>query len=269
MHVRIRGRRRRARSSCASTSRRASSRPCCAAGATREPPDITARICGICPVAYQMSACAAIEAACGVTRRRADPAAAPPHLLRRMDREPHAARVPAARPGLPRLRERGVAGGAITAGSWSRGSRIKKAGNELIRAGRRARGASRSTCAWAASGGRRPARELRRLVERLEEARELALDTVRWAGALDFPELEEDYEFVALSRPGPLSAGGRPARLEPRARHRAGRVRGALRRGAGAALDGAALAAARARLLSGGPHGALGAQRRAALPARP
>src|SRR4051812_3591209 len=31
-----------------------------------EPPDITARVCGICPVAYQMSACAAIEAACGV-----------------------------------------------------------------------------------------------------------------------------------------------------------------------------------------------------------
>src|SRR5690242_4264421 len=32
-----------------------------------EPPDITARICGICPVAYQMSACAAIEDACGVS----------------------------------------------------------------------------------------------------------------------------------------------------------------------------------------------------------
>ena len=31
-----------------------------------EPPDITARICGICPVAYQMSACLAIEDACGV-----------------------------------------------------------------------------------------------------------------------------------------------------------------------------------------------------------
>src|SRR5215471_5750987 len=29
-----------------------------------EPPDITARICGICPVAYQMSACQAIEDAC-------------------------------------------------------------------------------------------------------------------------------------------------------------------------------------------------------------
>jgi hypothetical protein len=32
-----------------------------------EAPDITARICGICPVAYQMSACRAIEDACGVT----------------------------------------------------------------------------------------------------------------------------------------------------------------------------------------------------------
>ena len=31
-----------------------------------EPADITARICGICPVAYQMSACSAIEDACGV-----------------------------------------------------------------------------------------------------------------------------------------------------------------------------------------------------------
>ena len=32
-----------------------------------EPPDITARICGICPVAYQMSSCLAIEDVCGVT----------------------------------------------------------------------------------------------------------------------------------------------------------------------------------------------------------
>ena len=32
-----------------------------------EPPDITARICGICPVAYQTSAYLAIEEACGVT----------------------------------------------------------------------------------------------------------------------------------------------------------------------------------------------------------
>src|SRR3954452_6335942 len=30
-----------------------------------EVPDITARICGICPVAYQVSSCNAMEAACG------------------------------------------------------------------------------------------------------------------------------------------------------------------------------------------------------------
>src|SRR3990167_9016213 len=32
----------------------------------REAPDITARICGICPVAYLMSACAAMEDLCRV-----------------------------------------------------------------------------------------------------------------------------------------------------------------------------------------------------------
>jgi coenzyme F420-reducing hydrogenase alpha subunit len=33
----------------------------------REAPDVTSRICGICPVAYLMSACHAMEMACGVT----------------------------------------------------------------------------------------------------------------------------------------------------------------------------------------------------------
>ena len=32
-----------------------------------ESPDITARICGICPVAYQTSACWAVEQACGIS----------------------------------------------------------------------------------------------------------------------------------------------------------------------------------------------------------
>ena len=53
-------------SSCGSTSRRASSRRCCAAAALEEAPDITARICGICPVAYQTSACQAMEDALGI-----------------------------------------------------------------------------------------------------------------------------------------------------------------------------------------------------------
>ena len=54
-------------SSSASSSRRASSRRSCAAAQFTEAPDITARICGICPVAYQMSAVHAMEDALGVT----------------------------------------------------------------------------------------------------------------------------------------------------------------------------------------------------------
>ena len=72
----------------------------------REVPDITARICGICPVAYQMSACHALEKALGLADPAGDPQAPATALLRRVDREPRAARLPAARPRFPGLRER-------------------------------------------------------------------------------------------------------------------------------------------------------------------
>ena len=73
-----------------------------------EAPDITARICGICPVAYQMSAVRAMEDACGVAIDEG-----PLRDLRRLlycgewieSHEP--ARLHAARPRLPRLRQRG------------------------------------------------------------------------------------------------------------------------------------------------------------------
>ena len=47
-----------------------------------EAPDITARICGICPVAYQMSAVTAVEQALGRHGRPPDCSAAPAALLR-------------------------------------------------------------------------------------------------------------------------------------------------------------------------------------------
>ena len=47
-----------------------------------EAPDITARICGICPVAYQTSAFNAIEDALGVAGGREHHRAPPPHVLR-------------------------------------------------------------------------------------------------------------------------------------------------------------------------------------------
>ena len=68
--------------------------------------DITARICGICPVAYQMSACEAMEDALGVEVRPGSRDSAPPDLLRGVDGEPRPAPLHAPRARLPRLRER-------------------------------------------------------------------------------------------------------------------------------------------------------------------
>ena len=68
-----------------------------------EAPDITARICGICPVAYQMSAVHAMEDALGVKVSRPPAGPAPPALLRRVDRIPRPARLHAPRPGFSGL----------------------------------------------------------------------------------------------------------------------------------------------------------------------
>ena len=71
-----------------------------------EVPDITARICGICPVAYQTSGSLAIEQACGVT------VDGPIRELRRLVYcgewiESHAlAPIPAPRARFPGLRKR-------------------------------------------------------------------------------------------------------------------------------------------------------------------
>jgi coenzyme F420-reducing hydrogenase alpha subunit len=44
-------------------------------------------------------------------------------------------------------------------------------------------------------------RDLDALAEHLKWARDAALETVRWTATLDFPEFEQDYEFVALRHP--------------------------------------------------------------------
>ena len=172
-----------------------------------EPPDITARICGICPVAYQMSACAAVEDACGVTVDE------PIRRLRRLIYcgewiESHALHVFMLHAPDFLGYESAVAMARDHREIVERGLRIKKAGNELIAlvGGREVHPINvRVGGFWRAPGKR----ELRALTERLEEARELALETVRWTSRLDFPELEEDYEFVALSHPDdyPLERG--------------------------------------------------------------
>ena len=87
----------------------------------------------------------------------------------------------------------------------------------------------RSTCGSAASTRRRRGASSRPLAERLERARDAALETVRWVAGFDFPDCERDYEFVVAppSRRIPVQRG--PHRLEPGPRHRGARVRRPLR----------------------------------------
>ena len=66
-----------------------------------------------------------------------------------------------------------------------------------------------STSGSAGGTARRARRNSRPLVDRLERAREIALETVRLTAGFDFPDYEQDYELVALDQPGeyPIDRG--------------------------------------------------------------
>jgi sulfhydrogenase subunit alpha len=171
-----------------------------------EPPDITARICGICPVAYQMSACRAIEDACGVT---VDGQIA---ALRRLLYcgewiSSHALHIYLLHApdflGYP---------DAITLAQdhreiVERGLALKKAGNAIMtQIGGRAIHPINVRL-----GGfyRAPDRaEFRPLAEQLRRALDQAIDTVRWVSTFDFPGLELPHEFLALREPGRYAIDG-------------------------------------------------------------
>ena len=161
-----------------------------------EAPDLTARICGICPVAYQMSAVHAIERACGVT------VGGQLRALRRLLYcgewiESHALHIymlhapdflaVANVVELARLEPRIV----------ERGLELKRVGNDIIAllGGREIHPVNVKV------GGfyRVPTRsELRTLAERVAVARGLALDTVRWVADFEFPDHAFEPEYVAL-----------------------------------------------------------------------
>ena len=206
-----------------------------------EPPDITARICGICPIAYQMSACAAIEDACGVTVDE------PIRRLRRLIYcgewiESHALHVFMLHAPDFLGYESAIAMARDHREIVERGLRIKKAGNELIRWSGRPRGPSDQRARRRLLPRARQARAARARRAAQGGARARARD-----GALDgdarLPRPRRGLRVRGALPPRRLSARARPARVEPRARHRPRRVRGALRRGARAALERAALAA--------------------------
>ena len=172
-----------------------------------EPPDITARICGICPVAYQMSACWAIEDAGGVAVTDAV------RLMRRLLYcgewiESHALHVFL----LHAPDFLGYDGAVEMAADHpevvERGLRMKKAGNDLMDTvgGRSVHPVNVKV------GGfyRYPTREeLRAVRPRLQRALDEAVQTVKLVAGFDFPDMEQPYEYLALRAESgyPIEAG--------------------------------------------------------------
>lgn len=161
-----------------------------------EAPDITARICGICPVAYQMSAVHAMENALGVT------VGGPLRELRRLLYcgewiESHTLHVYM----LHAPDFLGYDGAVDMAKDHGdivrRGLDLKKAGNEILSliGGREIHPINVRVGGFYKAPRRR---DLAALADRMKSARDAALETVRWVAGFDFPDRERDYDFVAL-----------------------------------------------------------------------
>lgn len=167
----------------------------------REAPDITARICGICPVAYQMSAVHAMENALDID--------VGPELraLRRLLYcgewiESHTLHIYMLHAPDFLGYESAVAMAGDHAEVVNRGLQLKKAGNAIVSllGGREVHPVNVRV------GGfyRTPSKyELQTLREPLLRGREQAIAGVHWAASLTFPEFNGGpfYEFVALSHP--------------------------------------------------------------------
>jgi coenzyme F420-reducing hydrogenase alpha subunit len=175
--------------------------------AIHEVPDITSRICGICPVAYQMSSCHALEKALGLVIT--------PEIraLRRLLYcgewlESHALHVHLLHAPDFLGYESGISMAVDHRGVVERGLRMKKIGNELLGIlGGRAIHPINVTV-----GGfyRAPPRKaLQGLLPDLEWGLNAAVETLRLVASFDFPSFKQSYEFVTLKHPDeyPMNEG--------------------------------------------------------------
>jgi coenzyme F420-reducing hydrogenase alpha subunit len=164
-----------------------------------EAPDITARTCGICPIAYQMSAVHAMENALGVA------VDGPLRDLRRLIYcgewiESHALHIYMLHApdflgydgAIDMARDHGDA--------VRRGLALKKAGNDLVAllGGREIHPINVRVGGFYRAPRRR---ELATLVDTMEQARDAARETLSWVSGFEFPDRERDYTFVALRHP--------------------------------------------------------------------
>jgi coenzyme F420-reducing hydrogenase alpha subunit len=165
----------------------------------REAPDITARICGICPMAYQMSSVHAMESICGVTID------SQVRQLRRLNYcgewiESHALHVfmlhapdflgfqdafEMAKKHLEKVKL---------------GLKMKKIGNDLMKV----MGGREIHPVGVCIGGfyKVPPRHvLDTFTDRLKWGIDAAIETVKWTASLPFPDFEREFEFVCLRHP--------------------------------------------------------------------
>ncbi len=150
-----------------------------------EAPDITARICGICPVAYQTSACEAMEDALGIEVTG---------QLRNLRRliycgewiQSHALHLYMLHAPDFLGYESGFAMARDHRAEVERGLRAKKAGNRLIATvgGREVHPINLRVGGFYRAPERR---ELEPLRTELERGRSEALETVRWVAGLELP----------------------------------------------------------------------------------
>ncbi len=164
-----------------------------------EVPDIVARICGICPVAYQMSAVHAIEQVFGL---HVDGAL---RDLRRLIYcgewiESHALHVYMLQAPDFLGYDSGIAMAKDHAAVVTRGLRLKKAGNAIMTllGGRSVHPVSVKVGGFTRVPTRR---ELEALKDELFWARDAAVETVRWVAGFEYPEFLPDYNYVALRHP--------------------------------------------------------------------
>jgi coenzyme F420-reducing hydrogenase alpha subunit len=164
-----------------------------------EAPDITARICGICPVAYQMSSVHAMENAFGVKVEG---------QLRELRRllycgewiESHVLHVYMLHAPDFLGYEDAIQLAKDFPDAVQRGLRLKKTGNDLVAllAGREIHPINVKVGGFYKLPQKK---DFTGILERLKKARDEAYETVRWTATLPFPDFEYDYEFVALRHP--------------------------------------------------------------------
>jgi sulfhydrogenase subunit alpha len=162
-------------------------------------PDITARICGICPVAYQSSSTQAMEDAFGQQVR------GPLRDLRRLLYcgewiESHVLHMFLLHAPDFLGYESAVHMAADHKDIVELGLRLKKAGNAIVTVvgGREIHPINPKVGGWYRVPSKK---ELEALVPELEWSLQAAKDTVRLVAGFDFPKIEQDFEFVALSHP--------------------------------------------------------------------